>query len=72
MTPYNQRLAWKCRKLKRAGKIHSSWSSKGIVQLRRTMNERPISVMYDIDIVGLYPNVSSKEGQNQGLEDGGQ
>ena len=29
LTPYNQRLAWKCRELKRAGKIHSSWSSKG-------------------------------------------
>ena len=72
MTPYNQRLAWKCRKLKGAGKIHSSWSSKGIVQLRRTMNEHPISVMHDIDVVGLYPNVSSKEGQNQGLGDGGQ
>ena len=32
LTPYNQWLAWKCRELKRAGKIHSSWSSKGIVQ----------------------------------------
>ena len=24
LTPFNQRLAWKCRELKRAGKIHSS------------------------------------------------
>ena len=29
LTPYNQHLAWKCRELKPAGKIHSCWSAKG-------------------------------------------
>ena len=38
LTHYNQRLAWKCRELKRASKIHSSWSSKGIVKLRHYLN----------------------------------
>ena len=49
LTHYNQCLAWKCRELKRASKIHSSWSSKGIVKLRYTMNECPISIMHDSD-----------------------
>ena len=30
LTLHNQRLTWKCRELKTAGKIYSPWSSKGI------------------------------------------
>ena len=30
LTPYNQTLAWKCRELKKAGVIHSSYSSNSI------------------------------------------
>ena len=41
--PYNQHLSWMCRELKRAGKIHSCWSTKGLVKLQITMNERQIS-----------------------------
>ena len=44
LTPNNQCLAWMCRNLKRAKKIHNFWSNKGIIKFRRTMNERPISV----------------------------
>ena len=64
LTPYNQHLAWKCRELKRAGVIHSSWSSKGIVKLRRTANERPISVDHEDRIAALYPDFVPKERQN--------
>ena len=66
LTHYNQHLAWKCRELKQASKIHSSWSSKGIVKLRCTMNECPISIMHDSDITDLYPDFVFREGQNQG------
>ena len=38
LTPYDQKLAWKCREPKRAGKIPSTWSSKEIIKLRCTMN----------------------------------
>ena len=44
LTPNNQCLAWMCRNLKRAKKIHNFWSNKGIIKFRRTLNERPISV----------------------------
>ena len=64
--PSNQHLAWKCRELKRASKIHSSWSSKGIVKLRCTMNECPISIMHDSDITDLYPDFVFRAGQNYG------
>ena len=47
LTPYNQHLAWKCRELKQAGKIHSCWSAKGVVKIRRTMNEHPIAINHD-------------------------
>ena len=50
----------------RVSEIHSSWSSKGIVKLRRTMNEHPISVMHDSDIADLYPDFVFRERQNQG------
>ena len=66
LTHYNQGLAWICNELKRASKIHSSWSFKGIVKLRRTMNERSISIMHDSDTTDLYPDFILGEGQNQG------
>ena len=47
LTPYNQHLALKSRELKRAGVIHSSWSSKGIIKLRHTANEHPISIDHE-------------------------
>ena len=47
LTPYNQYLACKCRELKRAGVIHSSWSSKGIIKLRHTANQCPISIGHE-------------------------
>ena len=56
LTPYNQNLAWKCREWKRAGKIHSCWSAKEVVKIRRTMNEHPIAVNHDTDIASLYPD----------------
>ena len=65
LTPFNQCLAWKCRELKRAGKIHSSWSSKGIIKLRRTMNEKAISILHDDQIVDLYPDFVFKERQSR-------
>ena len=56
LTPYNQKLAWRCRELKRAGKIHSTWSTKEIIKLRRTMNERAISIGDEIELSDLYPD----------------
>ena len=71
LTPYNERLPWKCGELKRAGKIHSTWSSKEILKLRPTMNERPISIKHDSDIADLYPDFVFWEGQSQGTIDRG-
>ena len=65
MTPYNQKLAWKCRELKRAGRINSTWSTKGIIKLRRTMNERAISIEDEIELSYLYPDFAFRERQKQ-------
>ena len=64
LIPYNQHLAWKCRELKRAGVIHSSWSSKGIIKLRRAANERPIPIDHEDRIAALYPDFVFNQRQN--------
>ena len=61
LTPLNQKLTWMCRELKRAGKIHSCWSSKGVIKLRRTVNERSISINRTSNIRDLYPDFTFKE-----------
>ena len=68
LTPYNQKLAWKCRELKCAGKIHSTWSSKWVIKLRRTMNERAISIEDEIELSNLYPEFPSRERDKNKLE----
>ena len=56
LTPFNQRLAWQCRELKRARVIHSCWSSEGVVKIRRTMNEHALSIDSKKDLTVLYPD----------------
>ena len=63
LTPYNQKLPWKCWELKRAGKIHSTWSSKGVIKSRRTMNECVISIEEEIKLSNLYPDFFFREKQ---------
>ena len=38
----------------RAGKIQISCSAKGVVKLRKTINERPTAITHETDIVSLY------------------
>ena len=59
--PYNWHLAWMCRELQRAKKIHNSWSNKGIIKFKRTMNEQPISVDHESEIKAFHPDFISKE-----------
>ena len=54
LTPTNQLLTWKCRELKRASMIHSTWSTRDVVRIRRTANERALSVKKDNDLKSLY------------------
>ena len=56
LTPTNQLLAWKCRELKRASMIHSTWSARGVIKIRRTANERAVSIKNDNDLKSLYPD----------------
>ena len=56
LTPTNQLPAWKCRELKRASKIHSAWSASGVIKIRRTANERALSIKNDNDPKSLYPD----------------
>ena len=55
LTPYNQRLAWKCRELKRAKKIHKVWSMKGVSKLddHPMSDHTPYIMMMVLDIYFL-------------------
>ena len=65
LTPYNQHLAWTCKELKQAGKIHSCWSANGVVKITR-MNEHPIAINHDTDIASLYADFVFKVGTRSG------
>ena len=54
LTLLNQLLGWKCRELKRASMIHSTWSAWGVIRIRRTSNERAQSIKNDNDLNYLY------------------
>ena len=56
LTPLNQLLAWKCRELKRASMIHSTWSARCVIRIRRTANEKALSIKNDNDLKSLYPD----------------
>ena len=64
VTPYNQNLPRKCRELKRTGVIHSSCSSKGIIKLRCTANERPISIDHEDRFAALCTDYVFNERHN--------
>ena len=42
LTSTNELLAWKCRELKSAFMIHSTWSARGVIKIRRTANQRAL------------------------------
>ena len=50
LTTTNQLLAWKCRQLKKASMIHSTWSAQSVVRIRRTANEKALSIKNDNDL----------------------
>ena len=56
LTPTNQLLAWKCRELKRTSMIHSTWSARGKIKIRRTANESALSIKNHNDLKSLYPD----------------
>ena len=56
LTLTNQLLAWKCRELKSASMIHSTWSARRVIRIRRTANERALSSKNDNDLKSLYPD----------------
>ena len=61
LTPYNQSPTWKCRKLKRAKKIHKIWSMKGVIKIRWLPNEWAYSINNNDDIKYLFPDFIFKE-----------
>ena len=56
LTLTNQLLAWKCRELKRASMIHSTWSAQGVIRTRRTANKSALPIKNDNDLKSLYPD----------------
>ena len=48
------------------GKYIAHGAQKGVIKLRRTMNERTISIGDEIELSDLYPDFVFRERQKQG------
>lgn len=46
----NRRLAYKCRQLKNAGKIHATWFFNNTVNIKLTEDSNPLKILYAKDI----------------------
>ena len=49
----NHQLAYKCRQLKNAGKIHSTWFWNNAVNVKLSERSKPVKIFYIIDIEKL-------------------
>ena len=41
--------------------IHSTWSARGVIRIRRTTNERSLSIKNDNDLKSLYPDFEFRD-----------
>ena len=57
----NYILTLSVRELKKENLIHSTWNSKGLIKIKRSMNETPIPIEYENDIFNLHPTFVFKE-----------
>ena len=49
----NHQLAYKCRQLKNAGKIHSTWFWNNAVNVKLSERSRPVKIFHITDIEKL-------------------
>ena len=50
----NHQLAYKCRQLKNAGKIHSTWFWNNAVNVKLSERSNPVKIFHNIDIEKLF------------------
>ena len=50
----NQQLAYKCRQLKSAGKIHSTWFWNSAVNVKLSAKSNTVKIFHIIDIEQLF------------------
>ena len=50
----NHQLAYKCRQLKNAGKIHSTWFWNNAVNVKLSERSNPVKIFHIIDIAKLF------------------
>ena len=50
----NHQLAYKCRQLKNAGKIHSTWFWNNAVNVKLSERSNPVKIFHIIDIEKLF------------------
>ena len=49
----NHQLAYKCRQLKNAGKIHSTWFRNNVINVKLNERSQPVKIYHIIDIKKL-------------------
>ena len=54
--PYNKKLSWICRQLKRDRLIVGTWSENGTVLIKTEENAKNIKIRHENDLLGLFPD----------------
>ena len=55
LSPYFNKIAFQCRRLKRAGKIIKVYSHEGIVHIVRAVQEKPKKIIHMNDLTFMFP-----------------
>ena len=56
LSPYFNKIAYQCRRLKREGKIMKVYSHEGIVHIVRSVQEKPKKIIHMSDLKDMFPD----------------
>ena len=67
LTNYNSKLLYYCRKLRRASLINKEYTRDGIVNIVKSLHDKPIRVLHANELINLFPNFKFEDDVNPNL-----
>ena len=65
LSPYFSKIAYHCRKLKRAGKIIKVYSYEGIIHIVKSEQEKSKKIHHMNDLINMFPDTDFEEDQSR-------
>ena len=65
LTPMNESIAYRCRKLRCSGLIHGCFSRDGIVRIKCKEKDRPAKIFYMDKLHGLFPDFDFGDAEDE-------